>query len=92
MAQKKGKFEIADGGTLFLDEIGEMSPQLQVKLLRVLQERELERVGGVRPIKVNVRVITATDQDLEEAIRQGKFRQELYYRVNDAPVQVFTTS
>jgi len=88
VTQKKGKFEIADGGTLFLDELGEMSPQLQVKLLRVLQEREMERVGGLRTIKVNVRVIAATDQDLEEAIRQGRFRPELYYRVNVVSIVV----
>jgi transcriptional regulator with GAF, ATPase, and Fis domain len=88
VAQKKGKFEVAEGGTLFLDELGEMSPQLQVKLLRVLQEREMERVGGIRPIKVNVRVIAATDQDLEEAIRQGRFRPELYYRVNVVSIVV----
>jgi len=82
VAQKKGKFEIADGGSIFLDEIGELATDLQVKLLRVLQEFEFERVGGTRSIKVNVRVIAATDRDLEEAIRQGRFRHELYYRLN----------
>lgn len=82
IAQKKGKLEIADGGTIFLDEVGEMSPQLQSKLLRVLQEREFERVGGTRPIKVNVRVIAATNKDLEKAIQSGDFRQDLYYRLN----------
>jgi Nif-specific regulatory protein len=82
IAQKKGKIEIAQGGTLFLDELGEMSPLLQAKLLRVLQEQEFERVGGTRSIKANVRVIAATNRDLEEAIKQGSFRQDLYYRLN----------
>jgi Nif-specific regulatory protein len=82
VAQKKGKLEIADGGTLFLDEIGELAPSLQAKLLRVLQEREFERVGGTRSIKVNLRMIAATNRDLEEAIRTGGFRQDLYYRLN----------
>ncbi|HWS98733.1 MAG TPA: sigma 54-interacting transcriptional regulator [Pyrinomonadaceae bacterium] len=82
VAQKKGKLEIADGGTLFLDEVGEMPPVLQVKLLRVLQEREFERVGGTRTLKVDIRLIAATNRDLEEAIRQGSFRQDLYYRLN----------
>ena len=82
IAQKKGKFEIADGGTIFLDELGEMSPLLQAKLLRVLQEQEFERVGGTRPIKVDVRLIAATNRDLESAIKDGGFRQDLYYRLN----------
>jgi two-component system, NtrC family, response regulator HydG len=82
VAQKKGKLEIAEGGTLFLDEVGEISPQIQSKLLRVLQEREFERVGGTRPIKINVRIVAATNKDLEEAIRAGSFRQDLYYRLN----------
>ncbi|HEY0385002.1 MAG TPA: sigma 54-interacting transcriptional regulator, partial [Pyrinomonadaceae bacterium] len=82
IAQKKGKIEIADGGTLFLDEIGEMASVLQAKLLRVLQEREFERVGGTRTIKVNLRLIAATNRNLEEAIRDGHFRQDLYYRLN----------
>jgi transcriptional regulator with GAF, ATPase, and Fis domain/pSer/pThr/pTyr-binding forkhead associated (FHA) protein len=82
IAQKKGKFEIADGGTIFLDEIAELPPELQVKLLRVLQEREFERIGGTRPIKVDVRVLAATNRDIEEAMREGKFRQELYYRLH----------
>jgi len=82
LTQKKGRLEVADGGTLFLDEIGEVSPALQVKLLRVLQEREFERVGGTRTIKVNIRLIAATNKDLAEAIAQGTFRQDLYYRLN----------
>jgi Nif-specific regulatory protein len=82
LAQKKGKLEVADGGTLFLDEVGEMSPVLQAKLLRVLQEREFERVGGARTIRVDVRVVAATNRDLEEAVRSGGFRQDLYYRLN----------
>ena len=82
LAQKKGRLEVADGGTIFLDEVGEMSPVMQAKLLRVLQEREFERVGGTRTIRVDVRVIAATNRDLEEAVRQGGFRQDLYYRLN----------
>ncbi len=82
MAQRKGRLEVADGGTLFLDEVGELSPALQVKLLRVLQEREFERVGGTRTIKVDIRLLTATNRDLEELITLGTFRQDLYYRLN----------
>ncbi len=82
IAQKRGKLELAHTGTLFLDEVGELAPQLQAKLLRVLQEREFERVGGARPIKIDIRLIAATNRDLEEAIREGKFRQDLYYRLN----------
>jgi Nif-specific regulatory protein len=82
LTQKKGRLEIADGGTVFLDEIGELSPALQVKLLRVLQEREFERVGGTRSLKVDIRVITATNKNLEAAVGQGTFRQDLYYRLN----------
>lgn len=82
IAQKKGKLEMADGGTIFLDEIGELAPLMQAKLLRVLQEREFERVGGTRTIKVDLRLIAATNKDLEEAIRRGEFRQDLYYRLN----------
>jgi Nif-specific regulatory protein len=81
-AQKKGRLEVADGGTVFLDEIGELTPPLQVKLLRVLQEREFERVGGTVTINVDLRVITATNKNLEEAIEAGQFRQDLYYRLN----------
>ena len=80
-AQKKGRLEIADGGVVFLDEIGDLAPALQVKLLRVLQEREFERVGGTHPIKVNIRLIAATNRDLEEAVRKEEFRQDLYYRL-----------
>lgn len=81
-AQKKGRLEVADGGVVFLDEIGELAPALQVKLLRVLQEREFERVGGTHPIKIDVRLIAATNRDLEEGVRKGEFRQDLYYRLN----------
>jgi Nif-specific regulatory protein len=82
IAQKKGKLEAAEGGTLFLDEVGEMSTLLQAKLLRFLQEREFERVGGTRTIKADIRLIAATNRDLEEAIARGQFRQDLYYRLN----------
>jgi Nif-specific regulatory protein len=82
LTQKKGKLEVADTGTIFLDEIGELAPQMQAKLLRVLQEREFERVGGTRPVKVDVRVIAATNKELEDAIKAGDFRQDLYYRLN----------
>lgn len=79
---KKGKLEIADGGTVLLDEIGELAPELQVKLLRFLQEHEFERVGGTRPIRVDLRMIACTNRNLEEALEQGEFRQDLYYRLN----------
>jgi DNA-binding NtrC family response regulator len=85
---KIGRFEYANGGTLFLDEIGEMSPQLQVKLLRVLQEKSFERLGGVRPIQVDVRIIAATNRDLEKAIEEGKFREDLYYRLSVIPIHI----
>ena len=81
-ARRKGRFELADGGTLFLDEIGELSPGIQAKLLRVLQEREFERLGGTETIQVDVRLIAATNQDLETAIADGTFREDLYYRLN----------
>jgi transcriptional regulator with GAF, ATPase, and Fis domain len=80
--QKKGRFEVADGGVVFLDEIGELAPALQVKLLRVLQEREIERVGGTYPIKIDIRLIAATNRNLQEAVRNGDFRQDLFYRLN----------
>jgi Nif-specific regulatory protein len=88
VAQKKGRLEIAEGGTLFLDEVGEIPPPLQVKLLRVLQEREFERVGGTRTIKVDIRLVAATNQDLEHAIDQGTFRQDLYYRLNVVSIEM----
>jgi len=82
IAQKKGRLELAEGGTIFLDEIGEIPLQLQVKLLRVLQERQIERVGGTQPVKFDVRLIAATNRNLEEEARAGRFRQDLYYRLN----------
>ncbi|MBT7086422.1 MAG: sigma 54-interacting transcriptional regulator, partial [Desulfobacterales bacterium] len=81
-SRKLGKFEIADGGTIFLDEIGDMSLRLQAKILRVLQEREFDRVGGTNPIKVDVRFIAATNKNLEELVKDGKFREDLFYRLN----------
>ena len=86
--QRKGRFEQADGGTLFLDEIGEISPMFQAKLLRVLQEGELERVGGTQTVKVNVRIVAATNRDLEHEVEQGKFREDLYYRLNVMAIRV----
>ena len=86
MTQRKGRFEQADGGTLFLDEVGEVSAAFQSKLLRVLQEGELERVGGSRTIKVDVRVIAATHRDLEGEVEAGRFREDLYYRLNVMPI------
>ncbi len=82
VSQKKGKLEMAEGGTIFLDEVGELAAPLQAKLLRVLQEREFERVGGTRPIRLDIRLIAATNRDLKEASRAGTFRQDLYYRLN----------
>jgi len=82
VAQKKGKLEFAEGGTVFLDEIGELSPLLQAKLLRVLQQREMERVGGNKTIKLDIRVVAATNRDLEDAVKKGSFREDLYYRLN----------
>jgi Nif-specific regulatory protein len=80
--QKKGKLEIANGGTVFLDELGEMAPTLQAKLLRVLQEQQFERVGSTRPIQVDIRLIAATNRDLLQAVEEGTFRKDLYYRLN----------
>jgi Nif-specific regulatory protein len=80
--RRKGRFEMAEGGTLFLDEIGDVNPATQVKLLRVLQEREFERLGGTETIRVNVRLIAATHRDMEKLIADGKFREDLYYRLN----------
>ena len=88
VAMRKGRFEIADGGTIFLDEIGDLSPPTQVKLLRVLQEREFERVGSQTPIRCDVRVITATSRNLEQMMEQDKFRADLYYRLNVFPIYV----
>ena len=82
IAQRKGRFEYADGGTLFLDEIGEISPSIQVKLLRVLQEREFDRVGGTKTIKTDVRLISATNKDLALEVKEGRFREDLFYRLN----------
>jgi nitrogen regulation protein NR(I) len=87
-AQRLGKFEICDGGTIFLDEIGDMTPTTQTKILRVLQEGEIQRVGGVETIKVNVRVIAATNKDLEQLVREKKFREDLYYRLNVVRVRL----
>jgi DNA-binding NtrC family response regulator len=88
VASKPGKFELADKGTLFLDEIGDVPLAIQVKLLRVLQEREFERLGGTRTIKVDVRLIAATNRDLREALEQGTFREDLYYRLNVVPIDI----
>lgn len=85
---RKGRFEIADGGTLFLDEIAEMSPRLQVKLLRVLQEKEFEPVGGMQTLRVDVRVLAATSKDLKKEIQKGNFREDLYYRLNVIPIHL----
>ncbi|MBW2266828.1 MAG: sigma-54-dependent Fis family transcriptional regulator, partial [Deltaproteobacteria bacterium] len=83
-----GRFELANGGTVFLDEIGDMSPNLQVKLLRILQEQKFERVGGTRTLEVDVRIIAATNKNLINAVNRGKFRQDLYYRLNVIPMKV----
>ena len=88
VSQKKGKMELADGGTLFLDEISELAPELQAKLLRVLQEREFERVGGTRPIPLNIRLIAATNKSLSQAVDAGEFRKDLFYRLNVVSVTV----
>lgn len=88
VASKPGKFELADKGTLFLDEIGDVPPATQVKLLRVLQEREFERLGGTKTIKIDVRLVAATNRDLREALEQGTFREDLYYRLNVVPIDI----
>lgn len=85
---RRGKFEQADGGTVFLDEIGDLKPELQAKLLRVLQEKEIERVGGDKPIKVDIRILAATNQDLEARVKEGMFREDLYYRLTVVPIQI----
>lgn len=87
-AMKKGQFELADGGTLFLDEIGEMPASLQPKLLRALQEREITRLGATKSIKINVRIVSATNANLPELIRIGKFREDLFYRLNTVPIVI----
>ena len=87
---KPGRFEMANGGTLFLDEIGDISPATQVKLLRVLQERRFERLGGTRSIEVDVRVVAATNQDLQQLIADGEFREDLFYRLNVVPITLPT--
>jgi transcriptional regulator with GAF, ATPase, and Fis domain len=86
--RKRGRFERADGGTLFLDEIGELSPEAQVKLLRVIQEQQFERVGGTKTVTVDVRVIAATHRDLEQMVREGRFREDLWYRLNVLPIRI----
>jgi formate hydrogenlyase transcriptional activator len=86
--KRLGRFELANSGTLFLDEIGELPPEMQIKLLRVLQEREFERVGGSKTIRVDVRLIAATNRDLTKSIAEGTFRQELYYRLNVFPIHL----
>jgi transcriptional regulator with GAF, ATPase, and Fis domain len=86
IANRVGRFELADGGTIFLDEIGDLEPALQVKLLRVLQERSFEPVGAAKSLQVNVRVIAATNKNLEENVRNGKFREDLFYRLNVIPI------
>jgi len=88
LQQRTGRFEAANGGTIFLDEIAELSPEIQVALLRVLQEREFERVGGNRTIKTDVRIITATNKDLEREVNDGRFRMDLFYRLNVFPIEV----
>ncbi len=88
IAQMRGRFERADGGTIFLDEVSELPPQVQVRLLRVLQEKEIERVGGQETIKVNVRIISATHTDLQSLVNSGQFREDLYFRLNIFPVKV----
>ena len=86
--QKRGKFELADGGTIFLDEIGDISPKLQVELLRVLQERAFDRVGGSEEVRVDVRVIAATNVNLQQAVAEGKFREDLFYRLNVIEIRI----
>jgi transcriptional regulator with GAF, ATPase, and Fis domain len=88
VARRQGRLELADRGTLFLDEVGELSPATQVKLLRFLQEHELERVGGNATIKVDARVVAATHQDLAQAVRAGRFREDLYYRLKVVPIEL----
>ncbi len=86
--RRQGRFELADGGTIFLDEVSEMPSYLQVKLLRVIQEKAFERVGGAKTLKVDVRIIAATNRNLEEEVRQGRFREDLFYRLNVIPIEI----
>ncbi len=86
--QRKGRFELADGGTLFLDEIGDISPSLQVKLLRALQEKEFERVGGEATIRTDARIIAATNRNLAQLVKEKKFREDLFYRLRVIPVKL----
>lgn len=88
VASRRGRFELANTGTLFLDEIGELTPELQVKLLRVLQERKFERVGGSQEIEVDIRIVAATNVDLAKAVQEGNFREDLFYRLNVVQVQM----
>jgi len=88
MANKAGLFEVANGGTIFLDEIGDTTPTIQVKLLRVIQEREFRRVGGNQDVKVDVRIVAATNKDLEKAVADGSFREDLYYRLDVIPIRL----
>jgi len=88
VSKKIGRFELADGGTLFLDEVGELTPSIQVKLLRVLQEKEFERVGGTDTIKVDVRILAATNRNLLDMVRKGEFREDLFYRLNVIPIDI----
>jgi transcriptional regulator with AAA-type ATPase domain len=85
LTERRGRFERADEGTIFLDEVGELPPQAQVRLLRVLQEKEIERVGGTRPINVDIRIISATHRNLEKLVAAGTFRDDLYYRLGEYP-------
>jgi two-component system response regulator AtoC len=88
MQRRPGRFELADGGTLFLDEVGDLPMEVQIKLLRTLQEREFERVGGTETIKVDVRMVSATNRNLEKMIEEGTFREDLYYRLNVFPIHL----
>src|SRR5207247_3797428 len=88
LQRRLGRFESADGGTIFLDEVGDLPPETQVALLRVLQEREFERVGGSQTVSVDVRVLAATNRDLSAAVAEGTFRQDLFYRLNIFPIQI----
>src|SRR6185436_6773237 len=88
LVRQTGRFEVADGSTMFLDEIGELPAEVQVKLLRVLQERQIERLGSTQSIKVNVRIVAATNRNLEHAVAEKRFREDLYYRLNVFPIAV----